>query len=269
MISAILPSIPHLPMISKKLWAAIFLLMPLAVLSQDIDSTRKPTVFSGTWAVSSNGFSIVPAFSLNAPAALAIISWRRGKFSIDPDIRMTLNLTRGSMLLWFRYHAIEKKRFGLRVGAHPAINFLPREIETGNGTQTISQMRRFLAWELVPSYRISKRVSSGIDYLQGNGLQKDGPITTNYVNFNLSFTQIPLGRQLYTSFFPAAFYLNVDGNDGWYYAATALIGHRKLPVDFSSSINKTIRSNLPGNRDFLWNVGLNYRFRKLMYKAKR
>ncbi len=236
--------------------------------AQTIDSTKKITTFSGSLGITNNGFSIVPAFSLNAPAAIVLLGWRKGKFSIEPELRVTPDVKKGGILLWFRYHAIQKGNFTFRTGFHPAMNLQPREITLNNAPYTINQMRRFLAWELAPSYKINKHIGVGLYYLQGNGLQKDGPQTSHFVSFNPSFTNISLGKNMKFSIIPGAFYLNLDGYEGTYFTNVTSLSHNKYPITFTTGINKTIKSNLPGNKDFLWNVGLNYVFRKKIAQLK-
>jgi hypothetical protein len=236
--------------------------------SQQLDTTRAPTVFSGKMGLTTNGFSIIPTFSLNSPAIITLLSWRRSKFSIDPDIRMTPDLKRGSMVLWFRYYPVERPRFNLRVGAHPALNFQKRTVVDNGDTSTISQMRRFLAWEVSPSFQLSKKVSVSLYYLQGNGLQKDGPQTTHFVNLNAAITNLRLANRIRMAIFPAVYYLNLDGNDGWYFTGNLILSHTKFPFSLESAINQTFTSNIPGNRDIMWNVSINYNFRKVLGKIR-
>lgn len=126
-------------------------------------------------------------------------------------------------------------------------------------------MRRFLAWELAPSYAISKNWSMGIYYLQGNGLQKGGPQTTHFVTFNSTIANIPLTKSLRFTFSPAVFYLNLDKAEGTYFTATGSVGHKKLPFTLHSTINQTFRSTIPGNQNFMWNIGVSYHFSKTLH----
>jgi hypothetical protein len=236
--------------------------------SQQLDTTKAPTVFSGKLGLTTNGFSIIPTFSLNSPAFLTLLSWRKKKFSIDPDIRMTPNLKRGGIVLWFRYYPVERPKFTLRVGAHPALNFQNRQVVTNGDTSTISQMRRFLAWEVSPSFRLSKNLYVSLYYLQGNGLQKDGPQTSHFVNLNAAVTNIRLANRIRMALFPAIYYLNLDGNDGWYFTGNLILSHTKLPFSLESAINHTFTSNIPGNRQFMWNVSIDYNFRKVLGRVR-
>lgn len=230
--------------------------------SQQIDTTQKATTFSGSLGVTNNGFSIVPSFSLNAPAVVVLLSWKKNKFSIDPDVRLTFDGKKGGILLWFRYHAIEGEKFRLRAGVHPALNFQLREIVENGVSTEITQMRRFLAYEINPSYQITKHWGVGLYYLEGHGMQKNGPQTTHFVNLNTNISNIKLSKHIKLTLLPAVYYLYLDGFTGNYFTATGILAHTKLPFTLQSSINKTFTANLPGNKDFIWNVQINYNFRK-------
>lgn len=220
-------------------------------------------VYSGSIGVTTNGFSIIPSFSLNSPAIVSVLTWRKNKFSISPDIRLTPGLSKGGMLLWFRYFPVQRKHFVLRVGTHPALNFQFRDIVTNGKSSTITQMRRFLAWEVSPTFTLSNNWTVGVYYLQGNGLQLDGPRTTHFVTLNTSLSKIRISPLLRFSLIGAVYYLNLDGYEGQYLTATAILSNLKFPVSLESSINQTFKANLPGNRQFMWNVTLNYNFRKV------
>ena len=255
----------------NRLFPALFLCLfsVQPILAQQLDSTKPVTVFNGNFSLTTNGFSIIPTFSLNSPALITQMSWRRRKFSVDPDIRLTPNFKKGSMILWFRYYPLEKKRFSLRVGAHPAMNLQVRTLVDSTGAATeISQMRRFLAWELAPSFRITKNWTIGLYYLQGNGLQDDGPQTTHFINLGSAITNLRLSPRMRLAIFPAVYYLNLDGNDGFYVTGTVDLSHTRWPLSLSGSINQTLTSNIPGNKIFMWNISLNYHVNKVLGRIK-
>lgn len=247
-------------------WLFSFLLIYNTGFTQEKEKSTSELIYSGSLGITTNGFSIIPTFSLNSPAILANFSWRRKNFSIDPDIRLTPDIRKGGVLLWFRYYPINTKKFNLRVGAHPAINLQERVITENGITSKISQMRRFLAWELAPEYRLKENWTLGVYYLQGNGLQKDGPITTHFITFNTNLYNIPVASKIRLGFNPAVYYLNVDGFDGTYFTATVGLSHIQFPLSLESSINQTFRSNLPGNKDFMWCLTLRYNFKKTFTK---
>jgi hypothetical protein len=243
-------------------------LLPIFGFSQTKDSTQKVIIFSGTLGFTNNGFSIIPTFSLNSPASIIQLSWRKNKFSFDPDFRLTPDARKGGMLFWFRYHAIQKKKFSLRVGAHPAFSFQLKDATINGVTSEITQLFRFLAWEFTPNYQINKHLGVGLYYLQGNGLQKYGPQHSHFINFNTRISNIKVGGDFRFSMIPAIYYLRLDKYEGVYYTAVGILSNKKWPFSLQSAFNKTIKSDLPGNKDFLWNVSLNYHFKKELV-AKR
>lgn len=238
------------------------------MMAQPSDSARKTSVFSGSVGITNNGFSIVPTFSLNSPAVIALLSLRKNKFSFDPDVRLTLDARKGGFLFWFRYRLVEGRKFSLRIGAHPAMNLQKRKITENGVTTEITQMRRFIAEEIAPNYKITPHWTVGIYYLQGNGLQKDGPRTTHFVTLNTNISNLKVGGNFRFMFAPAVYYLNVDGYSGKYLTATAELSHLKLPFRLQSTINKTFTSNLPGNKNFMSNVTLNYHFSKKVMRVR-
>ncbi len=235
---------------------------------QKLDSlnkiAQKTTIFSGSIGMTNNGFSIVPTFSLNSPSSIMLFSVRKKRFSFDPDFRFTTNYKKGGMVFWFRYRVIEKKRFSLRIGTHPAFNFSLKDITQNGVTTQITQAKRFIANEVVPNFKINPNWSVGLYYLNGNGLQKDGPILLHFLTLNTNISNIKVGGDFRFQFLPSIYYLNIDGKDGSYYTATGILTNKNLPFSLSSSINKTIKTNIAGGKDFLWNVGLSYNFSKKM-----
>ncbi len=252
------------PRIFRHLTLLLFVLCQLSISAQQqlaYSTAREPLVFSGSLAMSSNGFSIVPTFSLNSPAAMIWLSWKKDKFSIDPDIRLTPNAKKGSMIFWFRYHAVKTNRYSLRIGGHPAMNFQIREIQEGSATTSISQMRRFLAWEVAQNLNLGKNWQTGIYYLQANGLQNDGAKTSHYLALNLAVNRIKLGPKLRLSVAPSIYYLYLDKAHGEYFSGVVALSHTAWPFSIQHAFSKTLASNIPGNKDFIWNVSVHYNFR--------
>ena len=56
----------------------------------------------------------------------------------------------------------------------------------------------------------------------------------------------------------------MDDKDGVYFNATFLITKKNFPLSVSALINKPLKSNIPSEYDFLWNVGLIYSFNKYL-----
>ncbi len=248
---------------------AIFLLsINIEGAAQIQDSTKIPTEFSGSLGITNNGFAIIPSFSLNSPAVILLFSIKKNRFSFDPDVRLTTDARKGGILFWFRYRVIEGSKFSLRIGIHPAMNLQTRKITDNGVTTEITQMRRFIASEIAPNYRITPNWSVGLYYLQGNGLQKDGPRTTHFLTFNTSITNLKVSKNFRLKFSPSIYHLYLDGYKGNYFAASAELSHVKFPFTLQSIVNKTFTSNLPGNKDLLWNITLGYHFSKKLIRIK-
>ena len=254
---------PHSARIIALLISVFILELP--AIAQKKDSLVVTSGFSGLVGITNNGISIIPTFSLDAPAYNFLLSVKKNRFSFDPDIRATFDGKKGSMVFWFRYKLVQGKKFNLQTGAHPAYNLALRDIVTTSTSSTIStitQARRFIATEIFPSYRLSDKVSLGIYYLRGFGLQKDGPINSNFITLNTNVSGIRLFKNHYLQFTPQFYYLKLDQNDGFYYTHTIGISSTKHPFLLQSTINKEIKTKIPGSQKLAWNLSIFYAFNK-------
>jgi hypothetical protein len=146
----------------------------------------------------------------------------------------------------------------LSFGGHlPGLNYVTLPIITNGIEDNLSVARRFLAAEIIPTYKINNTVSVGLYYLRGHAFQNQGPQNTNFLALQGSLNKIPLVGKTYVSFYPQVFYLKVDADDGFYVNATTTIGVRDFPLTISSIVNKAIESDIAA-KDFDWNVSLIY-----------
>jgi hypothetical protein len=218
------------------------------------------TTFSGSVGITNNGFSIVPSFSLNSPAAIMNFYWRKKRFSFDPDVRLVPDLSKGTALFWFRYRLIEQKKFSLRVGVHPAFNLVKQTITENGKTSEITEVIRAAAGEVVPAYQITPNWNISAVYLHGTGLHYRGPRKVDVLFLNTSISNINVGGDFRLSLIPSVFLLVVDATKGSYFTATAMVSKKNLPFTLQSTINQTFTSDIPGNQNFMWNVLLAYNF---------
>lgn len=250
--------------------AVFFCLFTVQVgYAQQVDSTKNITTFSGSIGITNNGFSIVPSFSLNSPAAIMNLSWRKNKLSFEPDIRLVPDATKGGMLFWLRYRLVDNEKFKLRLGTHPAFTLVRHNVTENGQTTAITEMLRFLAFEVVPSYQIKPNWGVSAMYLQGHGLQQHGPQLTKVLFLNTSISNLKLSEYLRFHLYPSLFFLNTDGYRGDYFTLTGVLAHKKLPFTVQSTINHTFKSDVPNNRDFIWNVMLAYNFSKNLKAVKQ
>lgn len=234
---------------------------------QQADTTTTNSSFSGSVGFTNNGFSIISTFSLNAPAAIINLAWRKNKLSFEPDIRLVPDASKGGLIFWLRYRFIENKKFSLRMGVHPAFSLIRKTINNNGQDLEITEMLRFAAIEVVPTYQLTPNWSIGAMYLNGNGLQKHGPQTTHVLFLNTSISNIKIGGDFKFQFIPLVFFLNIDDFRSDYFSATGIISNTKSPFSFQGTINQTFKSNIAGNQDFMWNVMLAYRFTKNFIKV--
>ena len=228
------------------------------------DSVVVKSNFSGLVGLTSNGLSIIPTFSLNAPAYNFLLSVSKNKFSFDPDIRMTLDGRKGSMVFWFRYKAVTSKKYSLGVGAHPAFNIQTREILDPRNRQLseISQLRRFIAAEINQGYQVSNNLRVGVYYLKGFGLQNDAVKSSHFLTLNTTISNVKLGGGTSLQFTPQFYYLKLDKEDGFFYTHTISISKKDLPFLLQSTINKDIKTNITGGDRLQWNISLFYSFNR-------
>ena len=192
----------------------------------------------------------------------------KNRFSFDPDIRLTPTISKGGLIFWFRYRVVDKGRFSLRLGVHPAFSLIRKTVTDNGEEREITEALRFLAGEIVPTYKITPNWSVGAVYLHGSGLQAHGPQNTDVLFLNTSISNIRLVKDFRLAVVPMVFFLSTDGYTGSYFSGTAAISHTRLPFAIQSTINQTFRSDIPGNQIFMWNVTLNYSFSREFVRVR-
>lgn len=132
-----------------------------------------------------------------------------------------------------------------------------------NGVETENHIvRRYLANEIAPNYFISKNTSIGAYYLYSRGLDPGTIKNTHFVTANINFRRIPVTQKIYLSAFPPFYYLKQNDKDGTYFTSTLSIAKNGVPWTIASTINKEISGDIPGSKNFVWNVSLVYLINK-------
>lgn len=208
--------------------------------------------------ITNNGFSIIPAFTLGAPAAYLDMRMGNKRMSFEPLFRFSLEGRPWSFVFIYRYKAIIKPKFQLSLGGHlPGLNFVTNTVMINGIEEKLSVTRRFLAAEIIPTYKISNKTSIGLYFLRGHGFQNHGVQNSIFLSLVGNFNKIKLVGKTYVNFSPQVFYLKVDADDGFYVNATTTFGIRGFPLTISSIVNKAIESEIPA-KAFDWNVSLIY-----------
>lgn len=224
--------------------------------------------FRADLSLTNNGFSIIPAFTLGDPAAYLDMRMGNRRWSFEPQFRYSLEGRPWSFVFIYRYKAIIKPKFQLTVGGHiPGINYVTRSVSINGIDEQLSVARRFLALEIIPTYKFSDQINLGIYYLRGHGFQKHAVQNSNFLSLQGNFSRIKLRGKLYFSFSPQFFFLKVDESEGFYINATTTFGIRGFPLTVSGIVNKAVESNIAA-QDFDWNVSLTYTLEQHFVRIK-
>ncbi|WP_304517682.1 hypothetical protein [Cecembia rubra] len=216
--------------------------------------------FRGNISVTNNGLSLIPAFSLNRPAAIFELSLGGKRLSFDPEMRFALDGQPWSFIFWWRYRIITSEKFKLHVGAHPAFIFENKMVANSNGTLIPSmEAKRFFAGEISPSYVFSEKARVSFLYLAGRSLGKVPFALNQFVATGAHFTKIPLSEKYFFNASPQMFYLKMNDKDGYFGSSSFVIGRKDFPVSLGSIISKKIVSEIEVD-NWIWNLSLIYSF---------
>lgn len=248
----------------KTIFLAGLLLLASYTISQT-DSTKAELNFSGTINANSNGFSLVPTFSLGKPAIQTGFNISgKGRLSFHPQIWYSmLDYKPWSFIFIWRYKLVRREKFEFVLGTHaPAINFRSGTVtEDGVRKQVVKARRFYPVVEILPVYHLKKDVSLSVYYLFGKGIEKEVSKENHFLSFRSDFNNIPLTKQFFLRFNPQVYYLRIGDDDGIYTAASLALAHRRWPFSVSTMVNKSLTSEIDVS-GFEWNVGLTFAFGK-------
>jgi hypothetical protein len=229
--------------------------------SQINDSTEVPLNFGAAVTLTTKGISTIPNLTLGKPAVIFDLSAGR-RLSFEPQLRFALEGKPWSFLFWWRYKLLQTGKIRLNIGAHPALSFKSKtSVIDGVATENM-MVYRYLAGELSPVYLLSKNVSIGAYYLYSRGIEKVLTRNTNLIALKSNFSNISISDQFSIGFYPQVYYLKMDKHDGYYFNSSLTLGRNNFPVSLTGMINKRLKSNIPADNDFIWNVSLRYAFNK-------
>jgi hypothetical protein len=138
---------------------------------------------------------------------------------------------------------------------------------TDNGiTRNLLAAQRYLAWEVSPSYIITKNANLGLYYLGSKGLTKDIVQNTTFIALR-SVVNLNLSNKFSLGLIPQVYYLKMDDKDGTYVNATINLYKRNFPVLLNAIASKAIKTEIAG-KDFLWSLGLVYNINNQYIKLK-
>lgn len=248
------------PFLAVPLCCALLLAVPGGLRGQGTDSGSGLDDFRGMMAMTTKGISTIPNLTLGKPAAAFHMVALKNGLSFEPEFRISLEGQPWSFIFRWRYDLIESERFGLTVGAHPAINFRPFYTLQDGVEREINEARRFVAGELLSSYSLAPGVSLDGYFLFSHGLEASLPDYVSFLNVGLGLPGIEGARGVALGFRPQLYYLDIDGSGGVYGTLNATLSKRDLPFAITSIATAPIQTRIAGSPDLLWNVSLVYSF---------
>ncbi|MFV5696927.1 hypothetical protein ACM55H_01040 [Flavobacterium sp. ZT3R17] len=236
----------------------------LVLFSQESNNIKNETKddikLKGSISVTNNGISIIPTFSLGKPAAIVNLSLGTSRLTFEPEFRVSLEGKPWSFVFWGRYKAYKSDKFSLNIGAHPAFVFKTMPLTKDGVTSDYIVSQRYLATEVVPTYRISKNVTLGMYYLYSHGFDLGTIKNTHFVTVNTGVSNIEVSNSLRMKISPQLYYLRMNDLDGFYSSTTFTVSKVDNPISVSVFFNKVIDTNIKASKDFVWNATLTYAF---------
>jgi hypothetical protein len=240
--------------INRKMLCVTLLFLSFSTLAQESKQT-----LGGTITATNNGISIIPSFSLEKPAIYFDISMSGERFSFDPLLQFGMNGKPWSFVFWGRYKLIKQERFTLTIGGHPAFLFLEEDLILGNVPDRQMIANRYLAGEINSNYKINRKLSMGLYYLSGSGIQTFAAKKTDFLALNTIISDIRLYRDFQIKINPQFFFLEVDGDSGFYVNSSFTLSKTDFPILLQGFFNQKLISTIQGE-NLLWNVSLLYTF---------
>jgi len=236
--------------------------------AQKKDSTvAKINSFGGAVTIQSKGISTIPNLTLGKPAAVFDMKVGR-KLTFEPQFRFSLEGKPWAIVFWWRYNATISSKFRMVVSANHSLSF-KSTTDTSSGTsQEIIKTTRYLAGTLAPNFQVNKYIGIGVFLFYTRGIEKYITRNTYMVSFRPTISNIPITKNIVARVGPEIYYLIMDDNDGVFFNTSFLISSKNCPLSLSALINKRLKSNIPSEYNFLWNVGLSYTFNKQYVEAR-
>jgi hypothetical protein len=246
---------------SKLLFPFLIICLSYTVSAQKNDSTTaRINNFGGAVTIQSKGISTIPNLTLGKPAAVFDMKMGR-KLTFEPQFRFALDGKPWAMVFWWRYYGSIGNKFRVTLHSNYSLSYKSITSYTSSGTsQEIIRTTRYLVGAIAPNYQVNKYISIGMYLFYNWGIEKFITRNTYMVSFRPSISNIPVTKNIAARFGPEIYCLKMDDKNGVYLNTTFLISKKNFPLSVSALINKPLKSNIPSEYDFLWNVGLIYAF---------
>lgn len=236
--------------------------------AQSNDSTIAPKTYNFTSIVTiqTKGISTIPNLTLGKPAAVFDMKIGR-KLTFEPQFRFALDGKPWAVVFWGRYYGSIGNKFKVTLQSNYSYSFKSiNSYTTPEVPQEIIRTTRYLVNAIAPSYQVNRYVSMGMYFTYNRGIEKY--ITRNTVMVSLRpVTNIPVTKSVVARITPEIYHLRMDNDNGVFLNASFSITKKNFPLSVSGLINKPLKSDIPSEYDFLWNLGVSYTFNKKYMEA--
>jgi len=249
-------------MLNKIILQLLFVCLSHSLYAQENESSdAKINHFGGAVTISSKGISTIPNLTLGKPAMFFDMSMGR-RFTFEPQFRFSLEGKPWALVFWGRYKVLTGNKFTLDVRANHSLSF-KTITETAPATSNeYIRATRYLAGAVTPNYQFNKYFGVGMYLFYARGIEKFITRNSYMTSLRPNFSNIPIVKDVVARVGPELYYLKMDDNDGMFLNTIISISKKNFPLSISALINKTLKSNIPSENDFLWNVSLIYSFNK-------
>jgi hypothetical protein len=238
----------------------LFVVSQFTLYAQEKDSTiAKINLFGGAVTIQSKGISTIPNLTLGKPAMVFDMTMGR-RLTFEPQFRFSLEGKPWAMVFWWRYKVLTGTKFAMDSRANYSLAFKTIYDTSSGRSQEIIRTTRYLAGAITPNYQFNKYFGIGMYLFYTRGLEKYITQNTYMVSFRPSISNIPITKNIVARLGQEVYYLKMDDKDGVYLNTTLSITKKNFPFSISVLANRALKSNIPADYDFLWNVGIIYSF---------
>ena len=236
---------------------------PYILLAQDDDEIIKDKInnFSYVVTAQTKGISTIPNLTLGKPAAIFDMKIGR-KLTFEPQFRFALTGKPWAMVFWWRYNPTISKKLRMIFSTNYSFSYKTITVASSGEPQEIIRTTRYLVGSIEPIYQVSKHIDIGLYLFYNYGIEKFITRNTWMFSFRPGFSNIHVTKNIAARINPEIYYLKMDNTDGVYLNARFSLSKKNFPLAITGLINKSLKSNIPSEYDFLWNAGLSYTFSK-------
>lgn len=215
--------------------------------------------YSGNVHLTNNGISQIPSFTLGKPAVQFDIKIGRKRLTFEPEIRFSTTGRPWDFVSRWQYRVMQTDKFRLRVAFNSVLNFVTSSvIEDGDERDAIIA-RRFIGGQILPEYSLTKKLSAGLLYLYGRGVEESTLLNLNFIVFNTRLSDIVAFDGWSVSLNAQVYSLIIDDESGTYFSPSVALAKKGFPFSLSAIANKSLSTEISGE-SFLWSASVIYSY---------